>query len=270
MLLQLCPDSKSAYPGLKALAEHYAPEEFRLKFVLFPLPYHQHAFAAAESTYTITSALGTDQFTPWLETMYANQDMYVAARMIPLPPSQSYIGHVSFWNKATKDLTPVQVVDKLHSIAKGTFPALTDAQWAKGMTGYGGTDADDQARIAWKYSCARGKSGTPLYTLNGVPFDADADWTLEQWLDVIDPLVKANKPTVEEATVATTNNMIRLNGVPPIPDRQVTRLASAGAAARVCEGVAGGVRPCEFLPSQAMCCQQGEACVLRAGCIKLA
>lgn len=162
----------------------------------------------------------------------------------------------------------MQVVDKLHSLAKSTFPTLTDAQWAKGMTGYGGTDADDQARIAWKYSCARGKSGTPLYTLNGVPFDADADWTLEQWLEVVDPLVKANKPTVEETTV--TSNMIRLNGVPPIPDRQVTRLASAGAVARVCEGVAGGVRPCEFLPSQVMCCQQSEACVLRAGCINLA
>lgn len=69
---------------MKALVEHYAPEEFRFKFVLFPLPYHQHAFAAAESTYTITSALGNDQFTPWLETLYANQDMYVAISMIAL------------------------------------------------------------------------------------------------------------------------------------------------------------------------------------------
>lgn len=79
--LQLCPDSKSAYPGLKKLAEYYEPEQFRVKFVLFPLPYHQHAFAAAEAAFTITAALGDDQFTPWLETMYANQDMYVSLLM---------------------------------------------------------------------------------------------------------------------------------------------------------------------------------------------
>lgn len=78
--MQLCPDSKSAYPGLQKLAEHYAPEQLRLRFVLFPLPYHQHAFAAAEAAFTITSALGDGEFTKWLETMYANQDMYVVWR----------------------------------------------------------------------------------------------------------------------------------------------------------------------------------------------
>ncbi|KAL4171102.1 hypothetical protein KRP22_009200 [Phytophthora ramorum] len=204
----LCPDSKSAYPGLKKLAEHYGPTELRVRFVLFPLPYHQHAFATAEAAFTITTSLGDASFTKWLETIYANQDI--------------------FWNKATKDLSPVQVVEKLKTLAQKTFPSLTDEQWTKQMTGYGGTDVDAQARESWKYTCSRGMSGTPLYTLNGVPFDADADWTFEQWFHVIDPLVKANKPALEVHETQMWKN-VHLSGVPQAqPDRDVMHLVGTG------------------------------------------
>ncbi|GLE03806.1 hypothetical protein PINS_up012708 [Pythium insidiosum] len=246
----LCPDSKSAFPGLKKLAEHYEPEEFRLTFVLFPLPYHQHAFAAAESTYTITAALGDASFDTWLESLYANQDI--------------------FWNKATKDKSPVEVNDMLFALASKTFPTLTKAQWAEGMNGYGGTFADEAARVAWKYTCSRGKSGTPMYTLNGVPFDAEATWTFEDWFKVINPLVEANKPTPAAAAASlVTDQVLRLHRMPVVPDRRVVHFANAGDAlklASVCEYVRGGHRPCEFLPGRAMCCQAHEACVLRTGC----
>lgn len=73
----MCPASKSAYPDLRKLVDHYKPSELRVKFVLFPLPYHQHAFTAAESAFTITSALGDEHFTKWLEVMYDNQERSV-------------------------------------------------------------------------------------------------------------------------------------------------------------------------------------------------
>lgn len=168
----LCPYSKAAYEGLKALADHYEPNEVRIKVVLFPLPFHQHSFTATESVFTITSALGDDQFTPWLEAMYENQER--------------------FWNKATKDLSAVQVTNELKELAKKTLPSLTDEQWEKGMTGYGGTKADQHTRVTWKYACTRTVTGTPQYTLNGVPFDeADSSWKLKDWLRIIDPLVKS-------------------------------------------------------------------------------
>lgn len=75
----MCPASKAAYPGLKQVVEHYHGDQVRVKFVLFPLPYHQHAFTAAESTFTITSALGESHFQEWLETLYENQERYVAS-----------------------------------------------------------------------------------------------------------------------------------------------------------------------------------------------
>ncbi|ETK72276.1 hypothetical protein L915_20597 [Phytophthora nicotianae] len=171
----LCPYSKAAYDGVKALADHYEPEEIRVKAVLFPLPFHQHGFTAAESVFTITSALGDDHFTPWLEVLYKNQER--------------------FWNKATKDLSAMQVTNELKELAKKTFPTLTDKQWEKGMTGFGGTEADQHTRVTWKYACTRTVTGTPQYTLNGVPFEeADSSWKLEDWLKVIDPLVKADRP----------------------------------------------------------------------------
>ncbi|KAE9245723.1 hypothetical protein PF002_g7109 [Phytophthora fragariae] len=202
----LCPDSKSAYPGLKKLVEHYERDELRVRFVLFPLPYHQHAFATAEAAFTITTTLGDASFTKWLETIYANQDI--------------------FWNKATKDLSPVQVVEKLKKLAQKTFPSLTDEQWDKQMTGHGGTDVDDQTREAWKYTCSRGMSGTPMYTLNGVPFVADADWTFDQWFKVVDPLVKANKPAVNvQSETQMAWKDVHLSGVPHAqPDRDVMHL----------------------------------------------
>ncbi|KAG7387426.1 hypothetical protein PHYPSEUDO_014189 [Phytophthora pseudosyringae] len=249
----LCPDSKSAYPGLKKLAEHYETDELRVRFVLFPLPYHQHAFATAEAAFAITTALGDKSFTKWLETIYTNQDI--------------------FWNKATKDLSPVQVVGKLKTLAQKTFPSLTDKQWDELMTGYGGTDVDDHTRESWKYTCSRGMSGTPMYTLNGVPFEADADWTFEQWFKVIDPLVKANKPTRAVEQEAQSWKDVHLSGVPRAqPDRRVmhvVRTAEWTTTAHVCTGIAGGARACEFAPGRAMCCQADEACILREGCVTL-
>lgn len=66
-----------AYAGVKQLAAYYDPEELRVAFVLFPLPYHQNAFLVAESAFAITSVLGEDSFTPWLETVYRHQERYV-------------------------------------------------------------------------------------------------------------------------------------------------------------------------------------------------
>ncbi|RLN49194.1 hypothetical protein BBJ29_003705 [Phytophthora kernoviae] len=170
----LCPYSKTAYAGVKALASHYKPDELRVKAILFPLPFHQYGFTTAESVFTITSALGDDQFAPWLEVVYENQE--------------------SFWNEATKDRSAAQVTNDLKDLAQKKFSGLTDKQWEEGMTGYGGTKADEHTRVAWKYACTRTITGTPQYTLNGVHFEeADSSWGLEDWIKAIDPLVQANK-----------------------------------------------------------------------------
>lgn len=249
----LCPDSKSAYPGLKKIVEHYEADEFRVRFVLFPLPYHQHAYTTAEAAFAITTSLGDKTFTTWLETIYANQAI--------------------FWNKATKDLSSAQVTRKLKKVAQITFPSLTEKQWDEGMTGYGGTDVDNQARESWKYSCSRGISGTPMYMLNGVPFEAGANWTVEQWFEVIDPLVKANNVAIKVKSDLQEWKNVHLSGTPRgLPDRDVTHLLRAGewaTSSSVCKNNIGREKACEFAPGRVMCCHINEACILRDGCVML-
>lgn len=94
------------------------------------------------------------------------------------------------------------MTEKLKTLAQKTFPKLTDEQWAKGMNGYGGTDADQEARVSWKYTCTRSVSGTPMYTLNGVPLEADSDWDFKDWAKIIDPLVHSNSKKAEDDATA--------------------------------------------------------------------
>lgn len=181
--------------------------------------------------------------------------------------------HDRFSNKATKDLSPVQVTANLKSLAQRTFTSLTDEQWDRQMTGYGGTDVDDRARESWKYTCSRGMSGTPMYTLNGVPFEADADWSFEQWFNVVDPLVKANQPVPDLQVETQAWKNVHLSGVPrAYPDRDVMHFVHTrkwATTAQVCEETAEGARPCEYVTGRAMCCQVNEACIPRTGCVQL-
>lgn len=69
----LCPDSKKSHFVLKKALGAFP--KVCLRYHLFPLPYHHNAFMVAQSAYTITSALGNDQFTIWAEAMYRNQKL---------------------------------------------------------------------------------------------------------------------------------------------------------------------------------------------------
>ena len=143
-----------------------------------------------------------------------------------------------------------------------TFPQLTEQAWNEGMTGYGGTAMDAQTRVAWKYACSRGVTGTPVFFVNGVPVAADAEWTVEQWVNVIDPLVKANEPNsvvstaVESAPRMTTT----------ITSRPWFRMNRAEADKWHCSP-GENLRGCEFETMKTMCCSDTELCILERGCI---
>ncbi|KDO34647.1 hypothetical protein SPRG_00709 [Saprolegnia parasitica CBS 223.65] len=177
----LCPDSKAAYPALQQVAANLSSSAFRLRFHQFPLPYHHNAYSFAQASRTIAHALGDDTFTRWMEAVYANQDAY--------------------WNKATETLGQKQVTAQIGALAKKTFPELTDTQWAEGMTGHGGTQMDVDTRTEWKYACTRGISGTPMYLLNEVPFDADASWTYDDWMKALAPLLSGAETIKNDANV---------------------------------------------------------------------
>ena len=112
-----------------------------------------------------------------------------------------------------------------------------------------------------------------MYTLNGVPFEADADWSFEQWFNVVDPLVKASQPVPDLQVETQAWKNVHLSGVPrAYPDRDVMHFVHTrkwATTAQVCEETAEGARPCEYVTGRAMCCQVNEACIPRTGCVQL-
>ncbi|OQR84470.1 hypothetical protein ACHHYP_13342 [Achlya hypogyna] len=233
----LCPYSKAAYPAMKKLEQAFKGSELRITFQVLPLPFHKHAFTVAQSASTLVHLLGIKVFPPWIETIYANQD--------------------KLYNLPTKDLTAVQVVDLLFSWASTAFPTLTKEAWSQQMTGHGGSEMDEKTRQLFRYSLAHGISGTPMFYLNGVHYDAaDSSWTFEQWYAAIKDLVDANKKT---AVREFETSAMLMASQRRLPDRRVYY----GTSDAVCNGV--GMH-CEFFYSQSMCCNEQETCIMQYGC----
>ncbi|RHZ10326.1 hypothetical protein DYB31_001956 [Aphanomyces astaci] len=181
----LCPFSKDAFRGLKRLVHHLSPSDFRLRVHQFPLPYHQQAYSVAQASETIVFALGRDSFETWMDAVFVNQD--------------------SFGNKATELAGQAAVTDQLAQLAYDTFPNLTTAQWTDGMSGYGGTERDADTRVAWKYACSRGITGTPTFLLNDVVVDdPDLDWTLTDWLAYLQPYLQVGNRAKSSELLSST------------------------------------------------------------------
>ena len=54
-------------------------------------------------------------------------------------------------------------------------------------------DLNEDTRVSWKTGCSRSVTGTPSFFVNGVPVQADASWTLDQWTALLDPLYSASR-----------------------------------------------------------------------------
>ncbi|KAF0694104.1 Aste57867_14990 [Aphanomyces stellatus] len=178
----LCPYSKMAYPALKQVVHQLLPSQLRLRVHQFPLPYHHQAYSVAQASETIAYALGPDSFEAWMDAVYAVQD--------------------SFGNKVTENDGQKLVTAQIKQLAQRTFPNLTDAQWDDGMAG--GSDRDGDTRVAWKYACSRGISGTPMFLLNDVAIDADPAWTTHDWLVFLKPYVDPKQSSLAAVSVSSS------------------------------------------------------------------
>ncbi|ETV69595.1 hypothetical protein, variant [Aphanomyces astaci] len=183
----LCPYSKAAYPALKQLGDAFEGKDFRLTFQVLPLPFHRNAFLAAQSTVSVVHSVGVQSFVPWLETIYANQD--------------------KLSNTNTLNTTPNDLITQLASWAHAAFPSIDVASFRKTLLP--GTAEDEKTRQLFRYTLAHGVAGTPMYYLNGVHYNnADSAWSFNDWFNVINPLVQANKAAVP--LPSTYNNPINI------------------------------------------------------------
>lgn len=151
-----------------------------------------------------------------------------------------------------------------------TFPALTKQSWDKGMSGYGGTAMDGQTRTAWKYACSRGVTGTPIFFVNGVPVEANAEWTVKQWVNLIDPLLHANeepsnvkRQNVSSSSSLTSSNLERS----VVAQRPWFHMNQKNADLWHCSTSSEDLHACEFEENKTMCCLSHEWCIPEQGCM---
>eukprot|EP00128_Syssomonas_multiformis_P010911 Colp12_sorted_trinity150504_noHs@5050 len=169
----LCPDSKAAWPTLKALATSYGNETFRLNVHLFPLPYHHNAFIATRAAFALVKSQSPKLF-DYIDTVFDKQDQYA--------------------DSTTEHKTETEIEEEIVSLAG--LPANT-----KLRTQY---DVEMATRIAWKYACTRGVAGTPWFFVNGVAVAGESTWTVANWRTVLDPLVRPQLLGAQETCPANT------------------------------------------------------------------
>lgn len=229
----LCPDSKAAHPVLTSLAQEYAPDQFKLVFHLFPLPYHQHAFTAAQTVMAVSDWFDSAHALTWINMIYHNQ--------------------YRFSNAVTANTSASHVAQILSDLVQQTF-LVNASTWDTSLA-----KANAITRVAWKYACARGVTGTPVYFVNGMPLtQAEASWTLGQWKAVIDPLLLVGKtPAVVRPVLV-------------MPRRPVFRLDAVAAQRERCAPM--DLHACDVSTpgtssaAQSMCCTQDEVCFPTVGC----
>lgn len=160
-----CPDCQQAWPTLKKVADMYGPETVQCTLQLFPLPYHTNAFLAAQSVYAV-EAYNTSLVISWMDVIFENQNQ--------------------LYDFQTMDKNRYDVINIIADL--GSKIDIDKTVIKDGLTN---TEYNEHTRISWKYGCSRTVSGTPFFFLNGVfVSQASAAWTVEEWKQLIDPLLK--------------------------------------------------------------------------------
>lgn len=162
----LCPDCQQAFPVIEKLAQVYGPSTLRLTLQLFPLPYHTNAFITAQSVLAVAKSYNSSVLFRWMETVFKEQ-------------SQLY-------NFATMDKTRFDIVNII--IDMGSKIGIDRTTMKNGLSSAGFAE---QAVISWKYGCSRTVAGTPYFFINGIfASQASSSWSVEQWKQLIDPLLE--------------------------------------------------------------------------------
>eukprot|EP00058_Branchiostoma_floridae_P011141 XP_002596629.1 hypothetical protein BRAFLDRAFT_78475 [Branchiostoma floridae] len=148
----------------------------------------------------------------WMDAIFEQQDDYKMPR--------------------TNDMSDTQIIDKLAKVAESI--GVSSKNFTSQVNNQEHMVYED-ARVAWKYGCIRGVAGTPWYLLNGVPVNASPNWTVAQWKQIIDSLLKQQGVFVKET----------INDSSTCPNHE---------------------KKCDYLPGKFECCTKGESCIPNVGC----
>jgi len=84
----------------------------------------------------------------------------------------------AYYTTATTYLTQEQVIEMFVGMISANMPEYAKA--IQTQLQYG-SQADTEARYAWKYACYRGVSATPTFLANGVVINGAGDFKADDW-----------------------------------------------------------------------------------------
>lgn len=155
-----CPDSKAAYPVMKQVAEFYG-DDVNLKTFMFPLPYHRSSYLACQGAFAFDSFNSKLTYN-WINHIFDHQS--------------------TLYNGATANLGDDEILGILRSFAESL--GMKSDDFTKRFV-----LASGDIRVQWKYGCTRGVYGTPMAFVNGVDVNMKRNWSFEDWVKVIGPLI---------------------------------------------------------------------------------
>ena len=152
----LCSDCVENSPVLAQLVtQAFLKGRVGVAINIFPLPYHHNSFFAAWAGETIKHT-NPEQFIPYMYYIFSHYDDFIS-KAVGLTEPEVQHRYASYVETAT-----------------GINPQVI-------LNGYQNRDLDLSARLAWKYACSRGVTGTPTFIVNDVIVPEASGFDLKQW-----------------------------------------------------------------------------------------
>ncbi|XP_067030421.1 uncharacterized protein [Acropora muricata] len=133
--------------------------------MIFKLICHDQVLVASFSVYAV-EAYDSTLVINWMDVVFENQNQ--------------------LYDFQTMDKNRYDVINIIADL--GSKLNIENSVIKGGLTN---SEFDEHTRLSWKYGCSRTVSGTPFFFVNGVFVNqASSTWTVEDWKNLIDPLLK--------------------------------------------------------------------------------
>ena len=163
-----CPYSKKSWPTLLAVSNHYGPEKVQLRVQLLSMANHRQSWDVTKAIFAVAGA-DSELFFPLATFLYQRQEQ--------------------FFNGPFKQRTQVDLYDLIVNLLTEYGYKTDAAEFIKRM------ESDEvfaTAKVPSRIAFSRGVWSTPTFFINGAEATTlGSSSTLEDWSEILDPLLKA-------------------------------------------------------------------------------
>lgn len=172
-----CPFSGKMYNMLFGKVKPHYGEKVKLTFYHQVQPWHPQSTYMHEAALAVAKVAGEDAFWKFSTALFENAETYYDVNTFDLTRRQIY--------ESLAELAGSVGVDKAKVMNELVLSAEALASGQKNP-GNGVTQ-----NVKWEVKASRQMSMhvSPTTTLNGLVYDTSSGWSLEQWTELLDPLV---------------------------------------------------------------------------------